>query len=102
MRELNFIGTMIDMAQSTFDRDLYQAALLGYERSKLDIENKIAELRSLLQGTRPVAQPAANGTTATTRRKMSPAARKRIADAQRRRWARFRQQKAVRSKASKS
>ena len=87
------------MAQQSFDRDLYQAALLGYERSKSDIEKKIAELRNLLQGTRTAPEPARSATP-VRRRKMSAAARKRIADAQRQRWARFRQQKEGRGRSS--
>jgi hypothetical protein len=77
------------MAQTKFDRDIYEAALLGYERSKLDIERKIAELRSMLSG----ASSASTAKTASrSRRKLSEAARKRIAEAQKKRWARFRRQ----------
>ena len=81
------------MVQQLFDRDLYQAALLGYEQSKSDIEKKIAELRNLLVGARGVTQPAKT-TPPARQRRLSPAARKRIAEAQRQRWARFRRQKA--------
>ncbi len=90
------------MAQETFDRDLYQAALLGYERSKLDIEKKIAELRGLLQNARGTAQQPTRSAAPGRSRRLSPAARKRIADAQRQRWARFREQKAqARTRAAK-
>jgi hypothetical protein len=81
------------MAQESFDRDLYQAALAGYEQSKSDIEKKIAELRNLLQGARKAAQTASTPARGR-RRRLSRAARQRIAEAQKQRWARFRQQKA--------
>jgi hypothetical protein len=70
-----------------YDDDFYQAALRGYEQSKLEIENKIAELRHLMQQQGPERTP--------TRRKrvLSATARKRIGDAQKRRWARARQNK---------
>src|ERR1019366_3979110 len=66
--------------------EIVTAAIVGFEQQKLLIDVQIAELRAMLPGGRP--EPA---TTLTVpkgkRRKMSAAARKRIGDAQRKRWA---------------
>jgi hypothetical protein len=66
--------------------EIINAAIVGFEQQKLRIDTQITELRSMLHGGR-------TGTVATQeapsgkRRKMSAAARKRIGDAQRMRWA---------------
>ena len=62
------------------------AAVEGFEQQKLRIDAQIAELRAMLTGTLtdPAATPEA---PKGKRRKMSAAARKRIGDAQRKRWA---------------
>jgi hypothetical protein len=62
------------------------AAITGFESQKTRIDAQIAELRAMLNGDRPepVATPEAQK---GKRRKMSVAARKRIAEAQRKRWA---------------
>jgi len=62
------------------------AAIEGFEQQKLRIDAQIAELRAMLLGgpTEPVA---ASQVPKGKRRKMSAAARKRIGDAQRKRWA---------------
>lgn len=73
------------------DADLLKMALLGYEREADGIQAKIAELhkalgapsRRLGLALRAAAAPQA------TRRRLSPAARKRIAAAQKKRWARY-------------
>jgi hypothetical protein len=62
------------------------AAILGFEEHKRHIDTQIAELRAMLPGGRP--EPAATPEIAKgIRRKMTAAARKRIGDAQRKRWA---------------
>ena len=68
--------------------EILTAAIAGYEQQKKAIDERLAELRQMLHrnGTVPAA-PAANG-----RRPMSVAARKRIAAAQRKRWAAVRGQ----------
>jgi hypothetical protein len=68
--------------------EILAAAIAGFERQKKDIDERVAELRQMLHrnGVVPAA-PATNG-----RRPMSPAARKRIAAAQRKRWAAVRGQ----------
>jgi hypothetical protein len=62
------------------------AAITGFESQKRRIDDQIGALRALLPGgrTEPVAKPEA---PSGKRRKMSAAARKRIGDAQRKRWA---------------
>jgi hypothetical protein len=71
-------------------------ALIGYEDRKRRLDQTIAEIRSQL-GHRGTGDRRANvpQTEQSTRRKrvLSPAARKRIAAAQKKRWAAFKQQK---------
>jgi hypothetical protein len=66
-------------------------ALVGYELEKKKIEERIREIRSQLGGGRVTAKvgPALNQEP-PKRRKLSAAARKRIALAQKKRWAEHR------------
>ena len=66
--------------------EIITAAVEGFEQQKLRIDAQIAELRQMLTGT-PTATAAAPEVPKGKRRKMSAAARKRIGDAQRKRWA---------------
>src|ERR1035437_8034641 len=66
--------------------EIINAAVEGFEQQKLRIDVQIAELRQMLTGT-PTATAAAPEAPKGKRRKMSAAARKRIGDAQRKRWA---------------
>lgn len=74
------------MAQPRLTPEIIAAAIDGYEAQKIRIDGKIAELRSMLPGgqTEPATAPEP---VKGKRRKMSAAARKRIGDAQRKRWA---------------
>ena len=65
--------------------DIITAAIAGFELQKKRISAQIADLRQALTGNG--AQGVAATESARRRRKMSAAARKRIADAQRKRWA---------------
>ena len=66
--------------------EIITAAIEGFEQQKLRIDAQIAELRTMLPGGR--TEPAATlETPKGKRRKLSAAARKRIGDAQRKRWA---------------
>ena len=67
--------------------EIINAAIVGFEQQKLHIDAQIVELRAMLSGgaTQPTA--AKLEPTKGKRRKMSAAARKRIGDAQRKRWA---------------
>jgi hypothetical protein len=62
------------------DPELLRAALLGLEHQRAEIARKMAELRGMIGGNNP-AEPASG------KRTMSAAARKRIAAAQKLRWA---------------
>jgi hypothetical protein len=72
----------------TEDTTTLQMALVGYGIEKQKIEERIREVQAALGGT-PAAQP-----EAPKRRKMSMAARRRIAAAQKRRWAEHRKKTA--------
>jgi hypothetical protein len=68
---------------------LLEAASIGLQYQREQIDQKITELRRRL-GTEPGARPTAASAGAapiTKKRKMSPAARRRIALAQKERWA---------------
>src|ERR1019366_6718213 len=66
--------------------EIINAAVEGFEQQKLRIDAQIAELRAMLHGG-PTATAATPEGPKGRRRKMSAAARKRIGDAQRKRWA---------------
>jgi hypothetical protein len=69
--------------------EIITAAIDGFESQKVRIDQQIAELRALLSGS-----PAESGSTPEPptgkRRKFSAAARKRMKEAQQRRWAKIR------------
>lgn len=85
-------------ANSMQDYSLLTAALEGLELQKQRIDEQIREVRLLLGKTsgrrgRPPASKnggAAHAAPAAKRSRLSPAARKRIAAAQKRRWAEYR------------
>jgi hypothetical protein len=74
-------------------RSLLEAALVGLEIQKANIEAQIREVQQSL-GTRVAAPakqaPAPAAAAPKTKRTLSAAARKRIAEAQKRRWAAYR------------
>ena len=75
----------------TTDTSLLEAALIGYEAERQKIQEKIAELqRQIGRRNHRAAAPAAATPTKRGRRRMSAAARKRIAEAQKKRWAAYR------------
>jgi hypothetical protein len=76
------------MSTQKFNRDILLAAMEGFESQKQRIDAQIAELRQMLTGT-PAEATAAPEAPKGKRREMSAAARKRIGDAQRKRWAEF-------------
>jgi hypothetical protein len=66
--------------------EIISAAIAGFEQQKLRLDTQIAELRAMLPSGH--TEPAGTAKAPTgKRRKMSAAARKRISDAQRKRWA---------------
>jgi hypothetical protein len=88
--------------QAATDTSLLEAALIGFEQLKRNVEEKIAGIRQQL-GTGGAASGPAPAQTG--RRPLSPAARRRIAAAQRKRWAAIKGKapvKAVRAKRTMS
>ncbi len=84
---------------SKFDELILEAALIGLEQKRQEIQGRIDEIRGSLRGESrpaptPVKQSAPQAVSSTPaaggqkkRRTMSPEARERIAAAQRKRWA---------------
>ncbi len=81
------------------DAATLQMALVGYELEKQKIDDKIRQLQAQLKGKRatPAAAPAAKKARGR-KRNLSVAARKRIAAAQRKRWAEHRKRMAQSAK----
>jgi hypothetical protein len=79
------------------DRTTLQMALVGYEVERQRLEGKIREIQSQLGHA--VGRPAAAGKEgAPKKRVLSASARKRIAAAQRKRWAEHRKKVAAEAK----
>jgi len=76
------------------DASLLQAALVGYQQRRAEIDRAIAEINAKLGG-KIIASPALDGQRARRRKPLSAAARKRIAAAQKKRWAAYHKQKAA-------
>jgi hypothetical protein len=77
---------LILMATHKLTAEIINAAVEGFEQQKLRIDAQIAELRAM-HHVGPTETAAAPELPKGKRRKMSAAARKRIGDAQRKRWA---------------
>jgi hypothetical protein len=71
---------------------LLSAALVGLEAQKKKIEEQIRQVQGMLgvRRGRPASNDSASPKPVARRRQLSPAARKRIAAAQKRRWAEYR------------
>ena len=74
-----------------------QMALVGFQIEKQKIEDKIRGIEAQLKGKRVSISAASAGATSgeAPKRILSPAARKRIAMAQKKRWAEHRRKAAV-------
>ncbi len=83
---------------SVEDLTTLQMALVGYQIERDRVEAKIRELQSKLKGRR-VAVGGAEAKAPHVRRELSPAARARIAAAQKKRWAEHRKRVAQAAKA---
>jgi hypothetical protein len=83
---------MARISKSLEENAFLAAALEGLELQKARIEAQIAEVRSMLGGKKSKTPDAAVAVAPAKRRKLSPAARKRIGIAQKRRWAKFREE----------
>jgi len=75
--------------QTVNNSQLLQAALEGLQLQRDRIEEQISQVRSMLGGVARKAAPAAPAKPGG-RRDLSPAARRRIAAAQKKRWAAYR------------
>ena len=75
------------------DPGFLEAALEGLLLQKDRIEAQIQEVRELLSRQRSDAIEPVNGREESRKRQLSDSARKRIAAAQKRRWAEYREQR---------
>jgi hypothetical protein len=75
------------------DAATLQAALVGYQHQRDEIDGKITELRKRIGGRGNGQVTVGTPDMVPQKRKMSAAARKRIVAAQRKRWAAFRKAK---------
>ena len=77
------------------DNEILEAALIGFQHQRDQIQQKIAELRSRVGGppaSGPAPAAAASKAPTGKKRTMSASARRRIALAQKKRWAAFKAQ----------
>lgn len=85
--------------RSLDDITTLQMALVGYQYEKQKIEERIREIQAQLKGKHIPTSPAGGERKATgVKRVLSPAARKRIAAAQKKRWAEHRKRAAAQAK----
>jgi hypothetical protein len=80
------------------DLSTLQMAIVGYQLEKEKIESKIRDLQSQLKGNRVVLPSAAADKKVGVKRVLSPGARRRIAAAQKKRWAEHRKRVAAEAK----
>ena len=76
------------------DASLLSAALIGYQQKLAEIDKAIAEISARIDGSRGVAHVPDSKPT-RKRKPFSAAARKRMAEAQKKRWATYRKQNAA-------
>ncbi len=76
------------------DLTTLQMALIGYQMEKDKIEGKIKEIQAQLKGKKVSISSGSAEKPAAVKRALSPEARKRIAAAQKKRWAEHRKAKA--------
>jgi hypothetical protein len=86
---------------SAVDKSILEAALIGLEQQKAEIDAKAAEIRKRLRGL-PAGSKSEGEPAVRAKRVLSPAARKRIAAATRKRWAAYRAAKAAQGPAKKA
>jgi len=90
---------MARLAKSINDTVFLTAALEGLEAQRRRIDEQIEQVRTMLGGRKARASAQAVGAIGkpAKRRRLSAAARKRIAMAQKRRWAEYRKKTAAKS-----
>ena len=88
-------------AKSLQDASFLAAALEGLDLQRKRIEEQIAQVRAMLGGRRvSIGSAGGSGAAAGRKRVLSPEARKRIASAQKKRWAEYRRKQAAQAKES--
>jgi hypothetical protein len=95
------VGEIMARGKASDDMTTLQMALVGYELERQKIDEKIREIQAQL-GRRSPGRTGAAQQPAAKKRILSPAARKRIAMAQKRRWAEHRRRAAQAAKAGKA
>lgn len=78
------------MINTTLDRSILEAAMRGYLAKRNEIDAKINELAQTLNARLALGSIPKTKPSKSSKRQLSAEARKRIADAQKRRWAAFR------------
>ena len=78
------------MSTLKYTPELLHAAIEGFEAQRRRIDAQLAVIRQMVKGGR--TESVAMSGPAKQKRKLSAAARKRIADAQKKRWAAYRKQ----------
>jgi hypothetical protein len=81
--------------KSSEDLHTLQMALVGYQMERQKIDEKIREIQSRLGGRRAAAPAGGGAAKKIVKRVLSPEARKRIAAAQKKRWAEHRRKLAA-------
>jgi hypothetical protein len=82
----------------TEETSTLQMALVGYQIEKEKIEAIISDIQAQLKGKRISVSSVSEQSEPRTKRQLSPAARKRIAMAQKKRWAEHRKRAAQAAK----
>jgi hypothetical protein len=96
--DILFVGEAMARGKLTDDTSTLQMALVGYQIEKDKIEAKIKDIHAQLKGKRVPVSSSPDKSEAKAKRILSPAARKRIAAAQKKRWAEHRRRKAQAAK----
>ena len=76
--------------KSSSDQETLKMALVGYQAERQKIDDKISQIEALLEGKDTAALDETPASKTGGRRVLSAAARKRIAAAQKKRWAEHR------------
>jgi hypothetical protein len=93
-------GEYMPKGRTVQNAELLKAALEGLQAQKTRIDEQISQVQAMLgkrRGRPPAAAPAAE--KPVRKRRLSAAARKHIAAAQKRRWAEYRKRTAAAAKA---
>jgi hypothetical protein len=87
--------------EQRLNQTVIEAAIRGFQADRERIDNQIAELRAMLNGNRDDGAAQSEATAPGKRRKFSPAAIRRMREAQQRRWEKVRGESAAQKEAPK-